>query len=149
MTVDKEMEKNIIKMIRVKKYTHEPEILAALDHVATTQEELNELLYQEISPIYLCGENFVIPEHKQYLQFIAINEPVVEYISTLNYDDMFVMPYQPSPLHKTFAEELDGKGNEGLYKVMVAGIQSFTFDKRKSTQELYSVIINSDLPILR
>ena len=44
MAVDKEMEKNIIKMIRVKKYTHEPQILAALERVATTQEELQELL---------------------------------------------------------------------------------------------------------
>ena len=149
MTADKAMEKNIIKMIRVKKYTHEPEVLAALDHVATTQEELDELLYQEISPIYLCGEAFTIPEHKQYLQFISINEPVLEYSSILNYDDMFVMPYQASPLHKTFGEELADKGNERLYKVLVAGIQSFTFDKRRSNRELYSLIVNSDLPILR
>ena len=149
MAVDKEMEKNIIKMIRVKKYTHEPQILAALERVATTQEELQELLEKDVSPIYLCGDTFTIPEYKQYLQIIKINEPVIEYVEDVSYENIFIFPYQPSPLQKSFTEALAGSGKEELYSVLLSNIYGFKFNERQSTNELYETIMNSELPILR
>lgn len=149
MAVDTEMQKNIIKMIRAKKYTHDPQIIAALDQVATNQEELEELLAADVSPIYLCGESFDVPEHKQYLQITPVNQALINRIDTLNYDNVEIPEYIPSPLKRIFASDLGGMPNQDLYTAIMAGIQDYNFDKHKSTSELYLTIINSDLPILR
>jgi hypothetical protein len=62
----------------LKRFTADDKILAAIDSVAFTQEELTELLGNDISPIYLCGERFAIPGSKGGVTYIGVNNPHVE-----------------------------------------------------------------------
>lgn len=66
------------KHIKLKKYTDDEEILAAIDCVAFNQEELDKLYTKGIEKIYLCEGEFIIPEEKSTIEYHIIGEPSVE-----------------------------------------------------------------------
>lgn len=63
---------------RLKQFTADDTILAAVDLVAFTQEDLADLLDKDAKLIYLCGERFRIPCSKGGVTYIGVNNPVVD-----------------------------------------------------------------------
>ena len=68
-----EIEARNRKLAKLKEITDDEEILANVDHVAFSQEELSDLLDEGMDTIYLCGDNFVIPERVKDKTYIGIN----------------------------------------------------------------------------
>ena len=62
----------------LKTFTADDKILAAVDSVAFSQEELADLLDAGVKTIYLCGERFKIPGSKNGLTYIGVNNPIVD-----------------------------------------------------------------------
>ena len=67
------------RLARLRQYTADETILAAVDHVAFSQEDLVKLLEKEpdIEEIYLCGERFAIPKDGNGITYIGVNHPQV------------------------------------------------------------------------
>lgn len=63
---------------RLKQFTADDTILAAVDLVAFTQEDLADLLDKDATLIYLCGERFRVPCSKGGVTYIGVNNPVVD-----------------------------------------------------------------------
>lgn len=68
-----EIEARNRKLAKLKEITDDEEILANVDHVAFSQEELSDLLDEGVDTIYLCGDDFVIPERVKDKTYIGIN----------------------------------------------------------------------------
>lgn len=64
---------------RLKQYTADDTILTAVDRVAFTQEEFEDLLNQGITSVYLLGDHFIIPEGFEEITYQCINDPVVKF----------------------------------------------------------------------
>jgi len=62
---------------RLKQFTADDKILAAVDSVAFSQEELADLLDDDVKIIYLCGERFKIPGSKEGVTYIGVNNPII------------------------------------------------------------------------
>jgi TPR repeat protein len=60
---------------RLKQYTADDEILKKADKVASSQDELLELLDNGEKEIYLCGDYFVIPGDIENVKYIGVNAP--------------------------------------------------------------------------
>ena len=75
MTPD-EIEARNQKLIRLKEITDDEEILSHVDSVAFSQEELQALLDNGNDRVYLCGNEFVIPEGFQNKTYIGINTKI-------------------------------------------------------------------------
>ncbi len=56
----------------LKQHTADKEILSHYKQVALTQEDLADLLDDEVTPIYLCGEQFSIPLSLENRKYIGI-----------------------------------------------------------------------------
>ena len=67
-----EVERRSAKIARLKQFIDDEEIINKVDSVAFDQEELADLLDDNISPIYLLGERFVIPLSKEKVDYIGI-----------------------------------------------------------------------------
>lgn len=65
------------KLKQLKEYTSESVFIDHLDHIAFTQEDVYDLLDENQSEIYLCGEQFSIPLGKKGVSYIGINNPIV------------------------------------------------------------------------
>lgn len=61
----------------LKEYTSEEIFLNAISNVAFTQDDLYDLLDEEKTTIYLCGDKFTIPVCKKGITYIGINNPKV------------------------------------------------------------------------
>jgi hypothetical protein len=61
----------------LKEYTTEQRFLDVVDVVAFTQDDLYDLLDEEETNIYLCGEKFSIPLSKKGMTYVGVNNPVV------------------------------------------------------------------------
>ena len=70
------------KLAQLKKYSTDEEYLTKVDQVAFDQDDLYDLLDEDLSEIYLCGERFTIPLGKSGVSYIGINHPVVVINST-------------------------------------------------------------------
>lgn len=68
------------RLERLKQYTADDTILAAVDRVAFTQEELVELLNTGVTEVYLFGERFIIPDGSELISYIGINKTVTEFV---------------------------------------------------------------------
>lgn len=68
-----EIEARNRKLAMLKEITDDEEILANVDYVAFSQEELSDLLDEGVDTIYLCGDDFVIPERVKDKTYIGIN----------------------------------------------------------------------------
>ncbi|MCD8105016.1 MAG: hypothetical protein LUF35_08465 [Lachnospiraceae bacterium] len=65
------------KLTLLKEFTADLEILAHVDDVAVTQDDIYDLLDDGKTEIYLCGEQFTIPLAKQGIRYIGVNQPIV------------------------------------------------------------------------
>lgn len=81
---DEEMEKELNaaaerkKRIEwIKKFTNDEKVIMEIDNVAFNQDELYDLLDEDASKIYLCGDKFSIPLSKSGVSYIGINNPIV------------------------------------------------------------------------
>lgn len=61
----------------LKEYTREQRFYDVIDAIAFTQDDVYDLLDEEETTIYLCGERFSIPLSKKDMTYIGINNPVV------------------------------------------------------------------------
>lgn len=68
----------------LKKYTDNASFIDKVDQIAFEQDELYDLLDENITTIYLCGEKFSIPLSKKGVKYIGINNPIV-LINSLEY----------------------------------------------------------------
>ena len=48
-----------------------------IEQIAFEQDEIYDLLDEDITTIYLCGEKFTIPLSKKGVQYIGVNKPIV------------------------------------------------------------------------
>lgn len=74
--IDSIQEKNE-RLLKLKQYTDDEEIIANIDSVAFNQEELAALYDKDVKTIYLCGEKFIISTTQRSVYYIGINEPTV------------------------------------------------------------------------
>lgn len=65
------------KLERLKQFTDDENVLINVDSVAFNQEELADLLDEDCSEIYLCGDRFIIPLSKEGITYIGVNNPIV------------------------------------------------------------------------
>jgi TPR repeat protein len=65
------------RLAKLKTFTANDAILAAVDNVAFTQEELDSLSGKDTDVIYLCGEQFNIPANKGNVRYVGVNAPKV------------------------------------------------------------------------
>lgn len=82
INVDDVLKKNeCLKRLRM--YTVDDKILASIDRVAFTQQELYDLLDSNVKEIYLCGERFILSARKDGITYIGVHsqDTVVEFDS--------------------------------------------------------------------
>ena len=65
------------KIAKLKQWTDNVNILENVDSVAFDQEELEDLLDDDVSPVYLCGTSFDIPLGKENITYIGVKNPIV------------------------------------------------------------------------
>jgi len=65
------------RLAKLKTFTADDAILAAVDNVVFTQDELDSLLGNDIDVIYLCGEQFNISADKGDVRYFGVNTPKV------------------------------------------------------------------------
>lgn len=65
------------KRERLMAYGADRHFFDVIDSIAFTQEDLYDLLDDDVSPLYLCGETFEIPINKRGVSYIGVNEPTV------------------------------------------------------------------------
>ena len=66
------VERRSAKIAKLKQFIDDEEIINKVDSVAFDQEELANLLDDDVSPIYLLGERFVIPLSKENVTYIGV-----------------------------------------------------------------------------
>lgn len=71
------LEQRNIKISKLKQFTEDESIIKSVDSVAFNQEELADLLDEDITPIYLCSEEFTIPISKENVAYIGVNNPII------------------------------------------------------------------------
>ena len=64
------------KIERLKEISDDEEILAKVDSVAFSQEELADLLDEGLDTIYLCGKDFHIPLSKRDMTYIGVQSKI-------------------------------------------------------------------------
>ncbi len=64
------------RLEKLKNFTNDENILAKVDDVAFNQEELGDLLDENISEIYLCGNKFIIPLKTLNKKYIGVGNAV-------------------------------------------------------------------------
>lgn len=67
------------RLEHLKQFTADDAILAAVDRVAFSQEELEYLLNRGVTEIYLHGDQFIMPEGFEDVPYHCINSPVVRF----------------------------------------------------------------------
>ncbi len=65
------------RLEELQKYTSDQRFLDHVDTVAFDQDELYDLLDENETDIYLCGERFTIPLGKKGVSYTGVNDPVV------------------------------------------------------------------------
>lgn len=84
----KDIEKKNERIEMLKKYTDDDTILAALDRVAFSQEDLDKLVGEGVKEIYLLGEQFTISSYEDGITYIGVNKPKFSLSSTYAEDDI-------------------------------------------------------------
>lgn len=74
------------KLDKLKQFTDDEKILANVNSVAFTQEELAELLDDEKDIIYLCKGEFTIPVSQENIKYIGVGNPIVHIKSSIKID---------------------------------------------------------------
>lgn len=74
--LEKQAERNR-KLSILKQYTDDKQYLDNVDFVAFEQDDIYDLLDENVTTIYLCGERFSIPLGKLGITYIGVNNPTV------------------------------------------------------------------------
>ncbi len=64
------------RLMKLRQYTDDKDIIQAIDSVAFDQDELFDRLDEGSTVIFLCGERFSIPLGKTGITYIGVNEPI-------------------------------------------------------------------------
>ena len=120
------------RLEQLKKITADDKILAAVDNVAFTQEELENLLGNGIEEVYLCGEQFAIPCSKLTnhgcLKFIGLNMPVVNLVNDVEHTSPHIDMGTFSSTHDIFENvEFDADSIVALAKNMPSSRDAIMF----------------------
>lgn len=86
---EKELEKALERaerILKLKEYTDDRQYDKVIDNVAFNQDELYDLLDENATTIYLCGEKFSIPLSKSGIKYVGINSPLVVIDSKVEVD---------------------------------------------------------------
>lgn len=67
------------RLAQLKKFTSDDGIIAAVDRVAFTQDELDDLIKNGVSEVYLCGEHFTVFTNNPNVTYVGVNMPEVEF----------------------------------------------------------------------
>lgn len=70
----------------LKEYSDEKKYQEVIHQVAFDQDELYDLLDEDVSVIYLCGERFTVPLAKSGITYIGINKPIAVIDSKVEVD---------------------------------------------------------------
>lgn len=86
------LEEELVRAKRLellKKYTDDTSFMEKVNQIAFEQDELYDLLDENITTIYLCGEKFSIPLSKKGVKYIGINSPiiVVDSLECINWEE--------------------------------------------------------------
>lgn len=163
----------LVKELR--QFTDDEEILNHLDRVAVNQEQLDGLLRQSSTVIYLFGENFEIPCDLKNIQIKGINTPVLKVktdevidfkgVEILNcsldeaYNSMVERKkieeenahkkkrktYKASKILDYRLSDEARKGSEKLFNIIQEGLLDFEFDVDRYGIEVRKKIEDSDL----
>lgn len=71
---------------QLKKFADDAEYVKYIDNVAFDQDELYDLLDEDQTTIYLCGERFLIPLAQSGITYIGVNNPIVVIDSKVEVD---------------------------------------------------------------
>ena len=86
------LEEELVRAKRLellKKYTDDTSFMEKVNQIAFEQDELYDLLDENITTIYLCGEKFSIPLSKKGIKYIGVNSPiiVVDSLEYINWEE--------------------------------------------------------------
>lgn len=62
------------KLMYVRQYTDDENILSKISHVATNQDELTELNDRNVREIYLCGRQFTLSPYAENVKYIGLGD---------------------------------------------------------------------------
>lgn len=74
----KKIEKNNKKLEKIKQYVDDKKILDRLDSIAMNQKELDRLIENSCSEVYLFEKNFIIPGTISNITVVGINNPTID-----------------------------------------------------------------------
>ncbi len=74
--LEKAMERKC-KMELLEEFTDEKKYFDVIDQIAFDQDDLYDLLDEEETVIYLCGDRFPVPLSKKGIRYIGVNDPIV------------------------------------------------------------------------
>lgn len=144
------LEQRNMKISKLKQFTEDDEIIKNIDKVAFDQEELAELLDEDITPIYLCGEKFTIPLSKGNVTYYGVNNPIVVVkskvlvdFSTKNIvlkDVRYNEKYQKVINDSIKNEKMEDKFISGSYKTLSLLDFMMKSSDKKASSKLFSII---------
>lgn len=138
----------LVKELR--QFTDDEEILNHLDSVATNQIQLDDLLKQSNSAIYLLGEKFEIPDNLKNIRIQGINTPILKVktdevinfksagvvIMNCNFDEV----YNALMEQKKIEEENIHKKKRRNYQVSKVFDYKLNVAARKESEQLFNKI---------
>lgn len=80
----KNIQKEKERLLKLKQFTDDEEVIGNINNVAFSQEELVDLYDKGVKKIYLCDGEFKIPKSKMDINYVELNNAVVEYEVTKN-----------------------------------------------------------------
>ena len=83
------LEEELVRAKRLellKKYTDDTSFMEKVNQIAFEQDELFDLLDENITTIYLCGDKFSIPLSKKGITYIGVNNPIIK-VDSITYID--------------------------------------------------------------
>lgn len=136
----------------LRQFTSDESILDNIDIVATNQFEMEELIKNERKTIYLLGDYFKLQRNIANIQFIGINEPVLQIDSNEVVDFVskniqiqnciFDKEYEELLKNKKLDEKKKRKNQ--TYSVSILFDYLLSDDDRKKSEILYDAIKKND-----
>lgn len=137
---------------KVKQYTDNKEVLENIDSIATSQNELENILKKNVSTIYLLGNKFVLPQGVENVHIKGINnveievnsEEVVDFekIGVYFENCYFDSTYELIVEQKRQEEENSHKKKKSEYKVSNVFDYLLSDSDRKKSAKIFNEIQN-------
>lgn len=130
----------------LKNYTTEDKYFEVVEKIAFDQDELYDLLDEDESTIYLCGEKFSVPISKNGVTYIGVNKPMVVISSkeivdfgekNISFENIVFDEKYQELLNEcdseTEEEEIDVDNLEGLDKA-IALLKNYSLNGKKDKE---------------